>query len=190
VGVNGKIECAPPMMRDELLYTQYSPFTLTDMLSHMFSYSNNFVANQILIAAGAHRDGAPGTLEKGVKVVEDCVRDVLRLDGLAIVEGSGISRKNRLSPRHMSVILRHFAPYRHLLPPQGNTLFKTGTLRGIRTRAGYIEIPGEDPSIFIIFLHHRVSKMESIMRCLIKTLEAPPDNPFRSASDSEAPPAR
>ncbi len=127
--------------RDRLLYRHESPFALEAVAGRLLEFSNNFIANQILISAGARRFGPPGTLEKGVRAAEAFARQKLEVRTLRMAEGSGISRQNRITAAEMMTVLEHFLPYRRLLVQEGPVRFKTGTLSGIQTRAGYIETP-------------------------------------------------
>ena len=156
---------------DRLVYTYHSAFTLEQALKRMFEFSNNFMANQILIALGAHVHGQPGTLAKGLRVLSDFSRDVLRLSDVEIAEGSGISRKNRLSALDMLAVLRRFEPHRALLVRDGRVLYKTGSLRGIRTRAGYIESMSGNLYYFVIFLNNSDADIDSILNCVKKSLD-------------------
>jgi D-alanyl-D-alanine carboxypeptidase/D-alanyl-D-alanine-endopeptidase (penicillin-binding protein 4) len=155
---------------DQLVYTYYSIFTLEQGLKKMFEFSNNFMANQILIALGAHVHGPPGTLSKGVRVISDFSGEVLHLNDVEIAEGSGISRKNRLSALDMLAVLRRFEPYRALLVRDGCVLYKTGSLRGIRTRAGYIENRSGKPYYFVVFINNSDADIDSILDCVKKSL--------------------
>jgi D-alanyl-D-alanine carboxypeptidase/D-alanyl-D-alanine-endopeptidase (penicillin-binding protein 4) len=124
---------------DRLLVRYASPYVLTDVISRLMEFSNNFIANQLFIAAGIQAYGQPGTLDKGIRASQEYLRKELQIETLQLVEGSGISRDNRLSAMHLDRLLVRFYPYRQLLRRQGNELFKTGTLNGVRSRAGYIE---------------------------------------------------
>ena len=154
---------------DELLYTYYSSITLESGIKKMMEFSNNFVANQICVAMGAREYGPPGTLEKGVKVISDYAKEELHLKDLNIVEGSGISRENRISAMDMQTVLERFKPYRHLLKRSDKILFKTGTLKNIHTRAGYIERSLNSPYTFVVFLNSGTSNIESLMKCIEET---------------------
>ena len=151
---------------DVLLYTYRSTFTLERVLGDMFEFSNNFIANQILIALGARVHGPPGTLAKGVRVLSDYARDVLHLRDIEIAEGSGISRKNRMSAVDMLAILRGFEPHRHLLVREGRISYKTGTLKGVKARAGYIEDKSGNVYYFVIFLNSPHADIDSILECV------------------------
>lgn len=155
---------------DRLIYTYRSRFTMEDVMRKMMAFSNNFMANQIFIALGAQVYGQPGTLAKGVKVVSGFAKKELHIQDIEIVEGSGISRENHLSAMDMLAVLKAFRPYRHILRRTGDVLYKTGTLRGISTRVGYMERPSGDPYYFVIFLNRSGSHINSLIRCLKRSL--------------------
>ncbi|MBW2615117.1 MAG: D-alanyl-D-alanine carboxypeptidase [Deltaproteobacteria bacterium] len=164
-GVNslGKIRPGVVKPEDELIFTYRSRFTLEAALKKMLEFSNNFMANQILIALGAHVYGPPGTLTKGVRAIYGYAEKGLDLKSIKVVEGSGISRKNRVSALDMLAILKRFKPYRHLLKRKDNVLFKTGSLKCIRTRAGYVEKNGRGPYCFVIFLNRPGPDMDKLI---------------------------
>ncbi len=124
---------------DRLVFTHVSNYRLQEILERLMEHSSNFIANQLLVTVGAKAFGAPGTLEKGVRAARRYVEQDLKIRGIRIAEGSGISRQNRVTARAMHQILSRFMPYRHLLPQKQNAAFKTGTLKGVRAMAGYIE---------------------------------------------------
>jgi len=156
---------------DRLVLRHRSPFTMTQVIERMLEFSNNYVANQVLIAAGARTYGPPGTLDKGVRVLNDYLENHLDANGAVLVEGSGISRKNRLSARTLLQILDRFAPYRHLLQQEGPVRFKTGTLHGIRTRAGYIEGGENQVYRFVILLNSNRYSADRIVSIIQRGLE-------------------
>ena len=128
------------------------------------------MANQILIALGAHVHGPPGTLAKGVKVLSDYAGKVLHLN-IEIAEGSGISRKNRLSAKDMLAVLRRFEPHRALLVRKGRVFYKSGTLKGVKTRVGYIEDKSGNPYYFVIFLNSSNADIDSIFDCVKNSID-------------------
>ncbi len=158
------ISRGPVTPDDRLIYTYESRFSLEDIIKKMMEFSNNFIANQLCIALGSHVHGPPGTLEKGVRVINTYVRNELGLKDVHVVEGSGLSRDNRICAADMQRVLQEFRPYRHLLRREGNVLYKTGTLKGIRTRVGYIETAEDNLYCFVVFLNSKGSNMELLMR--------------------------
>jgi D-alanyl-D-alanine carboxypeptidase/D-alanyl-D-alanine-endopeptidase (penicillin-binding protein 4) len=157
--------------RDHLIYRHRSPKTLSDTIAGLLTYSNNYTTNQILIAAGVRRYGPPGTLEKGVQAARDYARKILKIDDIHISEGSGISRNNRITARDMQKVLDAFAPYHTLMRSEGRQFYKTGTLHGISTRAGYIESPGGGLNRFVVLVNSPGRSAEKVTRRLIRGIE-------------------
>ncbi len=147
-----------------LIYRHTSPFSLDELVTRLMAFSNNFMANQLLVAIGAHVYGAPGNLTKGARALTTYLSDVLGIDDARIVEGSGISRDNRISARSLMTALAHFEPYRHLMTQEADISFKTGTLKGIRTRVGYIENKGQPPCRFVLLLNTPGKRPEPFLR--------------------------
>ncbi len=176
VTFQGRIRLGQVKSEDKLVYTYKSSFTLEDNLKKMLEFSSNFMANQIFVAMGAHVHGPPGTVDKGIQVVSRYAKEVLNLNDIAIAEGSGVSRKNRVSAMDILTVLKAFEPHRGLLTRKGKILYKSGTLRGIRTRAGYIEGETGKQYYFIIFLNSPHPDIEALMVNLAKGLENYPGN--------------
>jgi D-alanyl-D-alanine carboxypeptidase/D-alanyl-D-alanine-endopeptidase (penicillin-binding protein 4) len=169
VSINGMVKTGkiPPGARPSVTFL--SPWTIEDAVVQMLEFSNNFIANQLFLATGARELGAPGNLEKSLKIVRKMAVEELGLTSLRIVEGSGISRENRISASDMLKLLRHFAPYRHMLKREFGIAYKTGTLAGIRTRAGYLEPVSGKPHPFALFITEHIEKTDNIVRCLART---------------------
>ena len=157
--------------RDQMIYRHQSPLTLSDTIARLLAFSNNYTTNQILIAAGARRYGPPGTLEKGVQAARDYARNILQLDDIHISEGSGISRDNRITARDMQKVLDAFTPYHTLMRSEGRQFYKTGTLHGISTRAGYIQRPDGSLHRFVVLVNSPGRSAERITRNLIRTID-------------------
>ena len=116
-----------------------SPWTLDHVVEKLLTYSNNFIANQVMLALGAGIYGPPATLEKGILALRETARTIPGWETAQIAEGSGISRQNRVTPAQMGQLLLAFIPHHRLLPATATQYYKTGTLTGIRTRAGYFK---------------------------------------------------
>ncbi len=131
-----------------------SGYCMADLVRKMLEHSNNFMANQILLTIGAIEFGPPATLKKGVTALTVMAEKLLQIPDLKIAEGSGISRQNLLTPMQMIKILREFIPYHDLMPQDGPEFYKTGTLTGVRTRAGYITGQGGQLYPFVIMMNN------------------------------------
>jgi len=143
-----------------------SPLVLTGLVQKMMEFSNNFIANQLVIAAGATRYGAPATLEKAVRLLNTYCRETAGLNDFTIVEGSGISRRNRLTARSLLRVLALFEPYHTLLRRQGAEYFKTGTLAGVSSRVGYLRGPAAGLYRFVIIMNSPGGSAVGVKRAL------------------------
>ncbi len=154
---------------DRLILRHASP-TLEEIIAKLLEHSSNYTANQLLITTGARVQGAPGNLQKGVQAALTYASDVLGLEDIRLVEGSGISRLNLVSARDMIRILAAFKPYRHLMMHTGREYFKTGSLNGIRTRAGYIERAKGGWYRFVVMMNTPGKSAEKVVRLLLNRL--------------------
>jgi len=153
----------------QLVYRNYNNLNIQDVIAGMMLYSNNFTANQLLLTAGMKRFGSPASLKKGRLAVEEYLRKELGIsaDQFRIAEGSGISRENRLTPDAVLLLLKAFVPYQHLLPREKKIPYKTGTLRGVYSMAGYLS--SDDPLYFVILLNQKKNHREKILDILLST---------------------
>jgi D-alanyl-D-alanine carboxypeptidase/D-alanyl-D-alanine-endopeptidase (penicillin-binding protein 4) len=116
VPVDGPVRVATAnTTASRLVYRHRSPFSLDELISRLMEFSNNFMANQLLIAAGAEAYGAPGNLTKAARALNAYVAEVLGIADARLVEGSGISRDNRISAWALMTALERFEPYRRLM---------------------------------------------------------------------------
>jgi len=163
IPVTGSVRVENVSLKNEKANIFLSPFELKVVIQRLLQYSNNFIANQLLLSIGAKAYGEPATLEKGRQAVRDFSNQHLNLDTLVIDEGSGLSRSNRISPDQMLKILINFMPYHELMRQEENDFFKTGTLTGVRTRAGYLL--GKDDRLYpyIILINEENTGYDSIL---------------------------
>ena len=156
---------------DKLIFRYTSRFSLAQIISKLLEHSNNFTTNQLLISAGIKAFSPPGNLEKGVEAALAYASKELEIDDMTIVEGSGISRQNRVSAGQMLRILEAFEPNFVLLRQQGRDFYKTGTLHGINTRAGYIASHNGGRYRYVVMVNTPGKSTRPIMRQLLKILE-------------------
>lgn len=126
-----------------LIYRYRSSRPLRDIVAGMLRYSNNFIANQLFLALGAHASGYPVTSEAAQEALE---RELAELygsgfgrnsDKLFMTEGSGLARHQRTTASGFVRVLERFAPYANLLPAFDGALRKSGTLTGVFNYAGF-----------------------------------------------------
>ncbi len=125
-------------------YRHRNSHALPEIIRAMLQYSNNFIANQLFLLLGVEKQGAPANMEKSRSVATEQINRLFNWQDFSIVEGSGISRKNRLSAQQLIDVLQRFSAWRDLLRKQTDgILAKSGTLKGISTYAGYINRQGK-----------------------------------------------
>jgi len=168
---SGRVNIEPVLPDDLPVLAYRSRFTLEQIVARMLEYSNNFMANQVFITMGAQRDGAPGTLEKGVRAAQDYAKAKLGLDKVVIAEGSGISRANRITARDMLIVLDAFAPHHSLMNRNKRLFYKTGHLRGIRTQVGFYDNLEKGLYPYVIFLNTSGKSVHPVVRELVRALE-------------------
>jgi len=156
---------------DKLIYRYVSRFTLAQIIAKLLEHSNNFTTNQLFISCGIKMFGPPGNLEKGAVALANFAANGLQIKDMTIVEGSGISRKNRVSADQMMRVLAKFEPHRTLMRHQGREYYKTGTLYGINTRAGYIASRNGGSYRYVVMINSTGKSTKPIMRKLLKSLE-------------------
>jgi D-alanyl-D-alanine carboxypeptidase/D-alanyl-D-alanine-endopeptidase (penicillin-binding protein 4) len=140
----------------ELLYTYRSVATLSDILASMLKHSTNVTANQIFLAIGAHKLGAPATLEKGQRVLNSFLSREVGWKSTKVEEGSGLSRSTMVTPREMMALLRWFVSHSNLLPVEEQSRVKTGTLNGVNTLVGYSTLGNGRVIRFVILVNSQV----------------------------------
>ncbi len=163
VAVGGILAVPPDQVH--LLYTHYSIRSLEEINAAMLEYSSNVIANLLFLACGAQQYGYPVTWEKAQQAVSMEITRLVgqkRGAGLIQMEGSGLSRHNRVTVRTMLSILEAFRPHADLLRQQGKISLKTGTMTGIATSAGYLA----DDKAFVILLNEPTSDRGAVLQRL------------------------
>ncbi|MDX1530473.1 MAG: D-alanyl-D-alanine carboxypeptidase/D-alanyl-D-alanine-endopeptidase [Rhodothermales bacterium] len=157
---------------DAPLLVHLSP-PLIEILTAVNEKSNNFFAEQVF------RTFAPGGTTAGGerRVFEFLEAAGIPTQGLSIRDGSGLSRKNLVSPETLGRLLAHM--YTHDLRdaflrtlPQGGqegttlryrlaglpVFAKTGSLEHVRALSGYVAGPDDTPYAFVLFANNYTSK--------------------------------
>ncbi|MCJ8501737.1 D-alanyl-D-alanine carboxypeptidase/D-alanyl-D-alanine-endopeptidase [Desulfatitalea alkaliphila] len=153
-----------------LLWRHRSEHPLTKIIADLLEFSNNFIANQLLLAMGAQVHGPPATMEKGVAVLQHYYTQHLGITTGTLVEASGLSRHNRVSARTMLHVLARFQPHHHLMRQEGRQWYKTGTLQGVSTRVGYLESEAGGLYRFAVLCNTPGRTTDRIMQLLERNL--------------------
>ena len=173
----GKIKEGLKEKNFRLIYAHKSSYNLADNISALMEFSNNYIANQLLLSLTTK---TPAHLTTAVKELKSILEQEVGVSRFKAVEGSGISRHNRISAREMLKLVQSFRPYRHLLkncPGKNsllkrcnykNSLYKTGTLSNVRSIAGFLWPKKSDIAFVIIMNRHRGNGREKIYGLLKK----------------------
>lgn len=160
-GQVGRTNLPAAALRSEPLASIDSP-RIAKLIEETNVPSNNFFAEMLLKRLAA-TSGKKGTRNRGNDRVEAFARSVGT--SLQSVDGSGLSRKNRVSPEHVGRLLvamaqdeQNAAAFKGSLPvagregtvadrmrgtaADGNCATKTGTLRDVSALSGYCEAAG------------------------------------------------
>ncbi len=150
--VKGKISTGRVPAGLQPVYVHRQSRTLAQILHDLLIGSNNYIANQVFLEIGAHRFGGPVSLAKSLKVANEQLATYDLAGAIHLEEGSGISRNNRFTARGLDKVLTLFAPYSGLLRKDKGAAYKTGTLDGVRTLAGYADTSAHGRVRFVISL--------------------------------------
>ncbi len=153
--VHGK---TPP---SAISYLEFNSRPLGIIVYWLNKFSNNFMAEQICLALGAHAHGVPGTREKGLAVIRKYLRSCGVDEGsFSLSDASGLSLSNKLSASALVRVLlaaaHDFTYNAEFISSLGiagvdgtmkekftdaslkrRLRAKTGTLRGVNALTGY-----------------------------------------------------
>ncbi len=181
VRVAGRVRRDTVPSNATLIYVHRSK-PLFEIVADMLKASNNQKAEMLLKAVGAAVDSPPGTSAKGIKAVKLLLSEqVLGADTLQfrLVDGSGLSRYDLISPKLHVSLLRWAFQNRKLMPefltamPIGgvdgtlekrmqwdsggrHVRAKTGTMSGVSALTGYVWPDGKQPLVFSILMNNFV----------------------------------
>jgi D-alanyl-D-alanine carboxypeptidase/D-alanyl-D-alanine-endopeptidase (penicillin-binding protein 4) len=151
----------PPQAPNATVVWTHDSEPLRDVLADMWFPSDNLVAEMLLRELAVAVDGIPGTTANGV-TYEKTWLDGIGVDAsaIALVDGSGLSVYDRITPADQVAILQHDwnGPQRDVVlddlpiaavrgtlkddferdsPTAGHLFAKSGSLSHVRTMAGY-----------------------------------------------------
>ena len=164
----GKISRSPAPPELPLFYRHYSP-PVSEIIGRMLLYSNNFMANQLFLVCGAEKYGSPATWEKGKKTLNNFLLKEIGLnkENFQVEEGSGLSRKNKITARAMLKVLDYFQNNRLLLDKKNGLLIKSGTLSNVFSYAGY-QPADNGLNSFVIILNQEENNRDEILHLLLR----------------------
>lgn len=166
-----------PNQPGTVIASKQSP-PLTHLLKIMLKKSDNMIADTVFRTIGHQRFGVPGTWRSGSDAVRQLLRQKAGIDlgNSIVVDGSGLSRHNLISPATMMQVLQYIAQndrelniismlplagydgslqYRaglHQAGVNGKVSAKTGSLQGVYNMAGFITTASGKQMAFVQYL--------------------------------------
>jgi D-alanyl-D-alanine carboxypeptidase/D-alanyl-D-alanine-endopeptidase (penicillin-binding protein 4) len=178
------------------LLAEHVSAPLADVCKISNKPSNNFVAEAIYKTLGGELYGAPGTLAKGTRAVAEFLAGAgIKPGSFKIVNGSGLTHENRITPADLSSLLRKIYFDISVAPEflaslaiagidgtirnrflgtdaVGLVRAKTGTLSGVSALSGYVG-DKDDVLIFSIFVQgFRQRRMNEVRHAQVRMVEA------------------
>ncbi|MGH8246282.1 MAG: D-alanyl-D-alanine carboxypeptidase/D-alanyl-D-alanine endopeptidase, partial [Gammaproteobacteria bacterium] len=151
---------------------------LGEVIRLVNKFSNNVMTRNLLLTLGAEKIGAPGTVEKGVQAVQDYLRERgIRGDSMALMNGAGLSREERASPRLLADVLLHAHEISYMpefisslsiagidgtarnrfkrRQEAGHAHLKTGTIDHVSAVAGYVDAQSGRKFVVVGIINHQ-----------------------------------
>ncbi len=168
VAVSGEIVHSQPSKPTKKLFIHTSR-PLIHQVMDMNKFSNNFMAEQLLKTIGAEEVSNPGTVGKGVSVVEKLLNSWGFANRFHVTDGSGLSKDNRLSCSLLADVLEkmykeweggpEFMTSLAIMGKEGSVSkrnfsadspirVKTGTLDNVSALSGYYPVSNGDVLAF------------------------------------------
>lgn len=184
IRVGGRVAAGSVPAAASLLY-EFDGLPLRTTADLLLKYSNNFIGEALLKQLGRLDSGAPGSWANGAAALRSRLAALgLPLDGITLVDGSGLSRDDRVSARLLVAALRTadrtFAIGPDLLAAlpiaaedgtlrkradgaRGLVRAKTGTLDGVTSLAGWARTESGRELLFALISNgHRHGDVEAI----------------------------
>ncbi|MBZ0105966.1 MAG: D-alanyl-D-alanine carboxypeptidase/D-alanyl-D-alanine-endopeptidase [Sulfuricella denitrificans] len=189
--LNGSVRAGelPP---GALLLARFDSPPLGDAIRDINKFSNNVMARQLFLTLGAEQSGPPATPHKGAEAIENWLAAKgMNFPELVLENGSGLSRLERISPRHLGMLLASasntpvFGEFESSLPivavdgtmkkrlrdhaVAGHAHIKTGSLEGVRSLAGYVfDARGRRMAVVAMVNHPRASAARPALDALLQ----------------------
>jgi D-alanyl-D-alanine carboxypeptidase/D-alanyl-D-alanine-endopeptidase (penicillin-binding protein 4) len=174
------------------LLLEFDSPPLPELVRDINKFSNNVMARQLFLTLGAEQSGPPATPRKGAAAIESwLVAKGLDFPELVLENGSGLSRLERISPRHLGMLLVSAGnspvsgEFESSLPivavdgtmkkrlqdhaVAGHAHIKTGSLEGVRSVAGYVfDNKGRRMAVVAVINHPRAGAARPALDALLQ----------------------
>jgi D-alanyl-D-alanine carboxypeptidase/D-alanyl-D-alanine-endopeptidase (penicillin-binding protein 4) len=173
IHLHGNIKMGMPTPQNSVILVKHQSKPLSLLLKNVLKDSNNIYAESLTKTLG-FRYFQQGTFKAGTRAIKKILSKPAQMNvkRMKLLDGSGQSRYNLLSPKHLNQVL--YMMYHHSFYPQfkeglaisgksgtlkwrmgqngmlGNVVAKTGTLEGVSTLSGYLTLKNQRTMVFTI----------------------------------------
>jgi D-alanyl-D-alanine carboxypeptidase/D-alanyl-D-alanine-endopeptidase (penicillin-binding protein 4) len=174
--IDGALRIAAVPADATLLYA-YDSLPLTEIIRLVNKYSNNVMARTLLLTLGAEKFGPPATAQSGRDAVQAWLASRnIRIPGLVLENGSGLSRAEKITARGLADVLdtawhSPFMPeFAASLPlaatdgtlrnrfaaagMQGRLRLKTGRIDDVSAIAGFVNAASGKTYVVVVMVNH------------------------------------
>ena len=172
-----------PVSKDAQLFATHYSAPLAEIVRDINKYSNNVMARQLFLTLGtADPAHTTASIPLGVQAMRQwLIKKKLNFPELVLENGAGLSRRERISARHLADLLHsaalspmnaEFTASSPILGIDGSLKkrlkgtaasshahLKTGTLENVKTIAGYIKSQSGKEWIMVFFINHPNAKL-------------------------------
>ena len=195
IPITGKVitRVTDPNPEPREFIAKYSSPTMVDIIFYTNQHSDNALAEALLKTVGFYKTGNV-SLESGREtIVRHLQEKKYDFDGLNLVDGSGLSRGNKVKPISQVKFLadvmkeKYYDDFLKSLPIAGETgtlrrmfktsnnygqiFAKTGTLNGVKCLAGYIKTKSGKMLTFSLLINGYMGSVDQIKKRMEQLLE-------------------
>ncbi|MDQ6762043.1 MAG: D-alanyl-D-alanine carboxypeptidase/D-alanyl-D-alanine-endopeptidase [Bacteroidota bacterium] len=150
---------ADPTDSIHIFYTYSSP--PLDSIAHWFLRRSVNLYGEALIKTLGYENTGTGATDSGVSVIKNFWKDKgIEPSALNIIDGSGLSPANRITPASLVTILEYarkqkwFSSFYNALPEINCIKMKSGSIGGVVSYTGYIKSKKGDEYIFAFIINN------------------------------------
>lgn len=191
--VQGTLRKGSAPANQAVFATHFSP-PLSEVIRDINKFSNNTMARQLFLTLGA-TDGVPASIARSTAIMQQWLANQkMNFPELALENGAGLSRTERISAQHLAEILQRASssPFSAELEASlpilgmdgtvkkrfknseiaGYAHLKTGTLEGVKSIAGYVHAKSGKQWIVVFIINHpNAARGQAAQDALIEWLQ-------------------
>lgn len=195
ISISGKVltRVTDPNPEERQFLAKYSSPTMVDIIYYTNQHSDNALAEALLKTVGFYKTGNV-SLESGREtIVRHLQEKKYDFDGLTLIDGSGLSRGNKIKPISQAKFLaevmkeKYYEDFLKSLPIAGETgtlrrmfktsnnhgqiFAKTGTLKAVKCLAGYVKTKSGNMLTFSLLINNYSGTVDQIKKKMEQLLE-------------------